>query len=150
MKLDIKKNGTVFRVEISYEADDWGVASGAWATDADLDKAISGAVKTLALDRKFATDRDPGEHGNTGIVARRVAVSLDAITELLKDAAAADPSYPVTIDYEDAEGSTTSRAILVNEIERKGWGLDYVIAFDTTKQEPRTFRLDRIMRAEVV
>ena len=81
--------------------------------------------------------------GNTLALARRVGVDAEGIRAILQDAV--DLSSVVEIEYRDGSGMHTTR-----KIEPSGIDSTYVYAYDHLRQERRTFRVDRLMRAEAV
>jgi predicted DNA-binding transcriptional regulator YafY len=58
--------------------------------------------------------------------------------------------HRVTIRYEDASGAVTERNILVSEYDSSGFAYDKIVAYDEAKQEPRTFRVDRVLAVKDV
>ena len=129
-------------------------ASGSTLAWANADIVISQDGRVLK-DRnsdtwvKVLSASNPEPQATPPPLARRVAVSLSGIKALLEEAIQKDAT--VEIDYEDAEGNSTTRLILPKSIsEPRGFGrYQYVSTFDLDKNEPRSFRLDRIEQVEL-
>ena len=84
-------------------------------------------------------------------LARRVAVSPLAIKTLIEDAYRRGGG--VRIDYVDAMGERTYERLIdpKNAFHTRGYSTnEYVTAYDYKRGEMRSFRLDRIQRAEDV
>lgn len=85
---------------------------------------------------------------------RNVAVDVPSIRTMLQEAIASDPTPKLAMIYEDRDGNRTSRDIYPSELQNKrgglGFGQEYLVAVDCDKDEPRTFRLDRIEQLERV
>lgn len=93
-----------------------------------------------------ATDQSTIERVLREAIARRTA---DATIELADGTA---PQFYMT--YVDQGGVQTVRTIIPSRLERRGresgFPETYLIAYDTAKDEPRTFRVDRIERLEAL
>jgi predicted DNA-binding transcriptional regulator YafY len=129
----------------------FGQNGGVYFDANDRQVAINGAIQLLSV-LEADEARQPGSAPaeiSLGL-SRRVAVSTGDIRALIEQAIdGTDRS--IEIDYTDAEGAQTTRTIKPASFEQssRGWRTtDLLIAFDVDKGEPRTFRLDRITRAE--
>lgn len=83
-------------------------------------------------------------------LAKRVAVDTAAIRSLVEDAST--HGWTLLIDYTDAFGVKTVRRVIPGErgiFRQHVYGEEVVGTRDLDKGEPRTFRIDRIQRAEL-
>lgn len=83
-------------------------------------------------------------------LAVRVAVEPVAIRRLVEDAAKA--GWTLVIDYIDARGDKSCRRVIPSErgiFKTHVFGEGMIATRDLDKNEPRTFRIDRIQRAEL-
>jgi hypothetical protein len=82
----------------------------------------------------------------------RLATDYMDIMALLQQAARSGEELALT--YRDSADRLTDRRVTVSGIEKRRVGLgfqeDYLRAFDTEKQEPRTFKVDRIVELREV
>lgn len=83
----------------------------------------------------------------------RLATTRQEIAALARDSINKDDSPPLTLVYEDADGDETTREIIALDVEEGRTGLGfredrYLKAIDVAKDEPRTFRIDRIKSLE--
>ena len=121
------------------------------AVRGELAKAASELVVRygLAGEVKLTVEGEPllpaADAGNTLGLTRRVGVDAEGIGAILRDAV--DLQGVVEIEYRDQSGTHTTR-----RIEPSGFDRDdsRVFGYDHLRNERRTFRLDRIMRAEAV
>ena len=71
-----------------------------------------------------------------------------SIRSMLNEALATDPTPRLKMVYTDRDDNLTTRDIYPSQIEerpgRLGFRQPYLVAVDVEKDEPRTFRLDRI------
>lgn len=93
----------------------------------------------------------PGAGSLLGCPARMT--TFVGICNLLREALRQDLKPRLTMTYTDAENNTTERDIIPAELKpwrpRAGFEEDrYLVAIDCEKDEPRTFRLDRIKALE--
>lgn len=92
------------------------------------------------------------------LLRKNVVITLPNIERLLEQVIAeqdhGDPpsTCQLTMQYRDAEDNVTTRTIIPSRISKRPRGLGfpepYLIAIDVAKDEPRTFKLDRIERLE--
>jgi hypothetical protein len=96
--------------------------------------------------------RDSVEPHSTPSTARikRGAASTERIKELLIEVLSLDDVPQMQLGYSTENGIESSRAIVPIRVEQRRAGLgfqtDYLVALDVAKDEPRTFRMDRIER----
>lgn len=92
------------------------------------------------------------EHGGAG-KPRFVYTDESAIEQALKAAVTTEAVFQMV--YRDQGGNLTERRITVSKVEDRHRGVagfpeTYAVAFDLDKDEPRTFRVDRIERLEAI
>jgi predicted DNA-binding transcriptional regulator YafY len=107
--------------------------------------------KLIALAGRFGPALEVAREVKTLSLARRVAVDAAAIRVVLTEA---EPGDVLVIEYKDRDGDLTTRKIRLGSrgIHKpyRMWPEEYITAVDLEKDEPRTFRLDRIQRLELV
>lgn len=84
---------------------------------------------------------------------RLVYTDETSITRALREAVTTDGTFHMV--YRDQGGNLTERRITVSKVEDRHRGVagfpeTYAVAFDLDKDEPRTFRVDRIERLEAI
>lgn len=153
----------MYKAELTFIKTDDGRVRLEWTDDDPLSVFVTADTAEDAL-RLFAEHGDfggswleaaeelsaPAEPNTLGL-ARKVAVGEDDIKVLI-DGAAHDANE-VRIDYVDALGQRTNERLILprNTFNTRGYsGQEYVTAYDYKSGEIRSFRLDRIERAELV
>lgn len=96
----------------------------------------------------------PALAGAGSLLDHRVETEQRNIIAFLRESIAAIPKPHLSMEYRDAQGTETVREIVALEITQThppGGFLEdrYLKAIDLDKDEPRTFRLDRITRLEL-
>jgi predicted DNA-binding transcriptional regulator YafY len=90
--------------------------------------------------------------GARSILDGRRETERAGVLAFLRSAIAADPTPQLSLEYEDADGVVTTRDIYPSSIEERPdphfMVPVYLKAVDCAKDEPRTFRLDRIRAVE--
>lgn len=122
------------------------------AAEADAARLVSPVAEAFpfTLSSPIAVITEPGAGS---ILDRRVEQSPEGVLRFLREALRSEPTPRLTLHYEDGEGSETVRDIYPSEIRdgRGARGFEeprYLVAVDCDKDEPRTFRLDRIIQLE--
>jgi len=124
---------------------------GAFADGATAAKAISLLANYCAFDVDVQTRELSVPEPSTLGLARDVAIDADNIKALIE--AAYDKDECVQIDYVGADGTRTYERVIEpkNRFHKRGYSdEEYVNAYDYKSGEPRSFRLDRIQRAEAM
>lgn len=97
---------------------------------------------------------DPVAPAAVSILDRRVETTERGILAFLREAIGMDTKPLLSMTYIDARDAETERTIIPFEIEDKAAPTfpvpTYLKAIDADKDEPRTFRLDRIAKLETV
>jgi predicted DNA-binding transcriptional regulator YafY len=118
------------------------VTDGALASGSD-DRSASNAA--LAAFWKREDNRAQAEASESPVGVTEVATTPAGICAMLGSAINCDPRDTLRLNYRDRLGNRTSRLVCPSQIDG-----DLVIAYDITRDDARTFRIDRIESAEVV
>jgi predicted DNA-binding transcriptional regulator YafY len=119
------------------------VTDGALASGSD-DRSASNAA--LAAFWKREDNRAQAEASESPVgKALMLATTPAGIREMLGIAISCDPRNTLLLNYRDRMGNRTSRLIVPSQITG-----DLVTVYDITRDDARTFRIDRIESVEVV
>lgn len=93
--------------------------------------------------------------GAQSILGYRVESTPQGVLSFIREAIASEPTPRLTLTYIDAQDAETVRDIYPSEVKEAQETVSrpfsepfYLVAVDCDKDEPRTFRLDRIVRLE--